>query len=512
MERSGMIDLLSYKLGMKAAGGGGSGGKIVPLEITKNGVYEAKAGVTGPITWDGVVGDREIAGDPSSGAYHVKVFNEFLTKEDMIGGRFSISTSEQDDEIPENYCFSLSDMFSGDYGDSWALGEMSVVFADREFVIDNMSFTKGIYFANMPGNGVYVSSVTPNQTYLDSAKMIDGYAPVTVNVTSTLQEKIATENGEVVADSGYDGLSKVVVNVQSGSGGGSAEGNTWANYMKVHGASNLFSAASNSDVPWNKSTCDFSEIFVTGDEIVGCKTAARMFYYCNRIQSIPYINTSTVESFYYFLKDCKALKTFPNLDTSKGRDFSCMFGNCWDLSSSFMLDTRNGVYFSGMFEQCNDSNFTDISFLKTTKGENFNSMFNSCSCITRISEIDLRNAKSVSNMVNGCTKLTDLVVKNIKINLQIGSGTSWGSKLTIDSLVNAIYELHNVGESRTLTVGTANLEKLANVYVKLIDITDEMRAEDEFIDAKLPFVVCDSTDEGAILITDYVGEKNWTLA
>ena len=32
-------------------------------------------------------------------------------------------------------------------------------------------------------------------------------------VNPTLQEKVATENGEVLPDEGYDGLSKVIVNV-----------------------------------------------------------------------------------------------------------------------------------------------------------------------------------------------------------------------------------------------------------------------------------------------------------
>jgi hypothetical protein len=94
----------------------------------------------------------------------------------------------------------------------------------------------------------------------------------------------------------------------------------------------------------------------------------------------------------------------------------------------------------------------------------------------------------------------------------VGSGTSYGHLLTVDSLTHLIYELIKQSSSRTLTVGTANLAKLAGVYVKAIDITDEMRAEDDLIDEKKPFVVCESTDDGAMLITDYASTiKNWTI-
>ena len=153
--------------------------------------------------------------------------------------------------------------------------------------------------------------------------------------------------------------------------------------------------------------------------------------------------------------------------------------------------------------------------MNTINVTNFNQAFNQCLTLMTIPLLDLRSATSVSNVFNNCALLTNLNLKNIPKSITIGSGTSYGHLLTLDSLLNTIKELwdNSTGTSTlTLTVGSTNLTKLANVYVKLIDITDEMRAEDEFIDKKKPFVVCEKTDEGAMsALYDYPLLKNFEI-
>ena len=221
------------------------------------------------------------------------------------------------------------------------------------------------------------------------------------------------------------------------------------------------------------------------------------------------IDTSKTTNFSYMFDGCNALAAVPELDTSNGTTFAYMFNNCKSLTSVPKLDTSKGTLFSYMLRGCRS--LTSVPELDTSLGNEFLYMFEDCTNLVTIPKLDMRNSKGATGVLNRCGAITNLKLYNINFPTTIGSGTSYGHLLTLDSLLHTIRELIDTGRAYTLTMGNANLEKLANVYVRTIDITDEMRAEDEFIDKKLPFEVCESTDEGATLITDYVLMKNWQL-
>jgi hypothetical protein len=115
--------------------------------------------------------------------------------------------------------------------------------------------------------------------------------------------------------------------------------------------------------------------------------------------------------------------------------------------------------------------------------------------------------------------LESVMFKNIRASIKIGSGNntaSAGAALSLETLINTFMELWDVSSdtSKTykLTMNGISKGRVAEVYVKLVDVTDELLAEDEFAAEKIPCVVCESTDEGAMLITDYATAKGWTIA
>ena len=234
-----------------------------------------------------------------------------------------------------------------------------------------------------------------------------------------------------------------------------------------------------------------------------------MFRYCDRLTTVPLFDTSNVTSMTYMFEGCSKLTTVPLFDTSKVVTMLSMFSGCSNLTIVPLFDLSSTIGVDSMFMSC--IKLETLPLFNTSKVTTFANTFQNCTALTMVPSFDARMVTNTRNFVYGCKKLVGCYLRNIKADLQVGSGMTYGHLLTLDSLKHLIYELRNTGSMKTLTVGSANLDKLANVYVKIIDITDEMRAEDDLIDEKLPYVVCESTDEGAMLIRDYVFEKNWQL-
>jgi hypothetical protein len=164
-----------------------------------------------------------------------------------------------------------------------------------------------------------------------------------------------------------------------------------------------------------------------------------------------------------------------------------------------------------MFNRCKTIEYIEMN--DTSNCTSFSGFVSSCDNLRTLKNINLIKATSVSSMLSYCYKLENLDIKNITISLQIGSGTYWGHLLTDNSTIKVFQELHDLtgGTTQTLTVASPILTKTDNIYVKLIDVTDEMRAEDPYIDNKKPCVVCERTDEGAMSLKEYGISKNWQI-
>lgn len=206
------------------------------------------------------------------------------------------------------------------------------------------------------------------------------------------------------------------------------------------------------------------------------------------ITEIPYFNTSSITSmekcFYAFVNATK----IADLDYSNVKTLRCAFSN----------GASNPIAMLSL---------TEINLNNTSKCEYFYRAFYGCRDLVTIKELDMISAVEdsygTSGMFYNCYALKNLIVKNVHYDLDVKNST-----LTLDSLINTFKECIKGSTTRKLTIGTKNNPTIANVYVRFVDRTQTEIATGE----KGDVVVCESTDEGAMTITEYMALKSWTLA
>lgn len=236
-----------------------------------------------------------------------------------------------------------------------------------------------------------------------------------------------------------------------------------------------------------------------------------LFYTCTNLISVTIPNTVTEIGNEVFC-DCKVLKTITatgvrKLGTFTFGGFSSKALTSIDLGGNEVEVSAQSFSYCPSLTSINASKL--IGYGTSTGGINY--IFQYDSALETIPPFDLQNIVSATSAFYNCKKLTNLTLLNVNTNLTIGSASTYGHLLTLDSLINTVKELWTQTSTKTLTMGSANTAKIANVYVKLVDITDEMREADEHIDKKKPCEVCESTDTGAMTLRQYATLKGWNI-
>lgn len=238
--------------------------------------------------------------------------------------------------------------------------------------------------------------------------------------------------------------------------------------------------------------------FVANDLTVNITTGDKLKLKCDTMKTLKYLFYSHSDF------DTEIYNVLNGLDTSKVTDMSNMFNGCKALTTIPQLDTSNVADMSSMFFGC--AALTAIPSLDTSNVINMSNMFSGCSALTSIPLLDMNKvigSYSTSSMFNKCENLTNLTLLNIHQHIDVKESPL----LTTDSLVNTMKECIKQTSTRTLTLHATSKANIANVYVKFTDGSTTID-----VGQKGNVVVCESTDEGAMLITDYMALKSWSVA
>ena len=191
---------------------------------------------------------------------------------------------------------------------------------------------------------------------------------------------------------------------------------------------------------------DFSKITNMSDFCSGCYA----------LQSISLLNTSRVTLFNNAFNNCRSLISVPEFDTSNVTMFQNCFYNCNKLVTIPLLNTSKATDLSYMFFSCSSLEF--IPLFDTSSAKNMNSMFQNCSKITIVPALNVSNATNLGYMFSNCSSLKSILMTGMKANFDI----HWSTQFEESDLVTILNNLATVETTRILTMGATNLAKLTD--------------------------------------------------
>lgn len=296
-------------------------------------------------------------------------------------------------------------------------------------------------------------NVSQNGTY--TAPAGKAYSPVNVNVSGgapVLQQKTATENGEVTPDEGYDGLSKVTVNVESES---------WleANAITIP---SLYAGLVDGNLPENISLNMPKAKPTSSISVISCGTSATQ---------------STWKS-----SGCK------NLSLTVGSAQSMKLFTVDKSIETVTINADNGVF--SLYRGC----FFGCPNLVTVNGT-----------ITGASSDGFIGSGTTNDTFYGCASLANIMFKpnifdfDIKLNAGAVSGVYCGDNFTnasFISLANALKGAH------TLRLSATAKAKLSGIMGTVSQETAEDVTYDIFTES----------ESGTVSLEDFITTtKGWTL-
>lgn len=332
-----------------------------------------------------------------------------------------------------------------------------------------------------------------------------------------LQTKIVNPSKEtqvITADEGYYGLREVIV------GPPVIDIDLLANEINSMKESITEGDATPEDIKLGKTA------FVNGQKVEGTyKISGTLDITSNGVYNVTDYATANVQTGGSIKKYLDLTKTTENMfgdtgkyvadateylsynDTENVTDMSNMFYWNEELIKVPVMNVTNVSNMYRMFYTC--TKLKEVIFKDTPSLTNCEEMCRFCYKLETLIGLNLINITGTNarNMLMDCKKLKNLSIKNIKVDFYVGYASGYGHLLTFGSLIDVCQECIDVGEPRTLTMGTTNLEKLANTYVRL---TGE--AEEDDNNPKLPFETCTYVDEGSMTVSQYMALKNWTIA